>query len=454
MAGDIEYIWAFGGPQKRRFESPGNTLRGSNGAPVLTPSHSNNDSPASDGGLGLPSGNKEPRPKEVNVVNDFEWTVSPKQAREDVPILKLKEFYVKANPMINQIANNLMIMGEGIADMSTGKGIDQITQDIESSTKLVTDLTGTLSQGTDWLGDKIKGFGSLVVENSGAPEGERGGKNNPLGLITNTVKDIAGNSIKSAGKMVDETAHIAAAITNLAAAQLEGDPLNPYRLMYMTERTGFQYVLPYFGAEHKSLNNAWGDSQPGGSETFGEGAMDLLDKAVSSVGNIMQVRNILEPGKYVEKPQFYNSYAGNKKSYSVSFPLSNTGSYRDVLKNWQLVYLLVYQNSMNRISRTLVAPPVIYEAEIPGVWYSPYAYISNLSIQYQGARRRMQIEVPRAPSTAAMSSPGETGPVMLDTIVPDGYQVTLTVNDLHPESQNFLHHLIAKKDKITTYQSE
>ena len=66
----------------------------------------------------------------------------------------------------------------------------------------------------------------------------------------------------------------------------------------------------------------------------------------------------------------------------------------------------------------------------------------------------MQIEVPRAPSTAAMTSDRATTPVILDTIIPDAYQVTLTINDLHAESQNFLHHVIANKDKVTTYEYE
>ena len=274
---------------------------------------------------------------------------------------------------------------------------------------------------------------------------------NPLKPITSGGKDLLGNAVKTAGEVADDAAKMAKNLADLGAAQTAGDPLNPYKLMYVTELTGFQYILPYFDNTHKTLNNSWGDTQASGSETFGEGAMGLIGKGVEAVGNITQIRNVLEPGKYVEKPQFFNSYSNNKKSYRVTFPLANTGTYSDVLRNWQLVYLLIYQNTQNRLSRTLVAPPVIYEAEIPGVWYSPYAFISDLHVEYLGARRRMEIQVPKAPATASSSDEDSNTPITLDTIIPDVYQVSMTVNDMHPESQNFLHHVVKQRDKVTTY---
>jgi hypothetical protein len=441
MQANLDYLWKFGGPRKRFIEGTSNNLKGSSGAPMLVPSYTNVHASVKEGDkpLGAMQGNTT-RIREIDVVNEFEWTTSPQSARHDVPTIRLREMYVKANPMINQIARNIAIIGEGLADMSSGKGISDVMQSISDSSKYVSSL-----------GEKIEGMassaGGAIRDSKGAIVKEDG-KGNALNTPVTVVKDTIATGVKTAGVMTNTGLKIGSQMMDLAAKQGVGDPLNPYRLMYVTELSGFQYILPYFNSQHKTLSNNWGGSPE--EQTFGEKMIhDTVGKITETIGNVMQIRNVFEPGKYTEKPQFYTGFGEQKRSYTVTFPLANTNSYTEVLRNWQLVYLLVYQNSQNRISRTLVAPPVIYEAEIPGVWYSPYAYISNLDVQYVGARRKMTIEVPRAPATA-MSSERDNTPVSLETIIPDIYQVTLTVNDLHAESQNFLHHLVRQKDRVST----
>ena len=83
------------------------------------------------------------------------------------------------------------------------------------------------------------------------------------------------------------------------------------------------------------------------------------------VGKSSKIFNILEPGSYTETIKHYNPSDG--ESYKVQFTLSNTGKFNDVQRNWELCFILTYQNRPNRRSVSLLDPPVIYNTTIPGV---------------------------------------------------------------------------------------
>ena len=174
----------------------------------------------------------------------------------------------------------------------------------------------------------------------------------------------------------------------------------------------------------------------------------------------------------------------------------NTVDQYDIIRNWQLLFLLTYQNRPNRIDRVQIAPPKIYEAMIPGVWYCRHAYISNLSVDFVGNRRKMTLHVPiskfttnnaagqsrgslldravdavgdfikdkftsafeevtgiditpdsRAASRNGLEINGDT--VAVTTIIPDAYQVNMTLRELVPESQNTMFAAIRKPNTIT-----
>ena len=150
---NTEYLWRFGGPRKRAVGETTGALKGSAGAPILEPSYVTSEVTVDNEPLGAMTGSR--RIREINVVNEFPWTTSPQDARADTPVIRLREMYVRANPMINQIANNLAIIGEGIADMSTGKGIDEITKNISDHSHMLTDITGNLRGGAN-LGILLK----------------------------------------------------------------------------------------------------------------------------------------------------------------------------------------------------------------------------------------------------------------------------------------------------------
>mgnify|MGYP000330064829 CR=1 FL=1 len=128
------------------------------------------------------------------------------------------------------------------------------------------------------------------------------------------------------------------------------------------------------------------------------------------------------------------NFASGGDSVTFSFPLINTGwsTFEDVQKNWQLIYLLTYQNRPNRRTRDLIDPPCLYEVMLPGVKYMPYAFISRMSVNFLGSRRSYYIKIPSVGG----------GTSRIQTIIPEAYDRSITFTRLIAESQNFLYHML------------
>jgi hypothetical protein len=132
----------------------------------------------------------------------------------------------------------------------------------------------------------------------------------------------------------------------------------------------------------------------------------------------------------------------------VSIPLLNTGTYDDIIRNWQLVFGLIYQNRPGRITRNLVDVPVIYETSIEGMAYMPYSYIKSMSVEFIGNRRTMKIKIP----VTKFSSKGSDVGIQsreITTVIPDAFQLNFTITGLNDETRNFLFESI-DKNVVTT----
>jgi hypothetical protein len=79
---------------------------------------------------------------------------------------------------------------------------------------------------------------------------------------------------------------------------------------------------------------------------------------------------------------------------------------------------------------------------IPGVKFMPYAYISGLSVQFMGSRRSYYINVPSLRGTSRVL-----------TIIPDAYMITVTLQGLVAETQNFLYHMLFEQDIVNVTES-
>ena len=323
----------------------------------------------------------------IDVVRDFPWTNSPIRAKEDSPYIDLIEHRITQNPMLNQIATHLAVLD------NVGQGGEQSQAQI----------------------DRIK---QSFSEKSEAIDGEFG--------VTSAIKTIGGGA--------------------LASFQDETSVLSNYDNLYTTKTTGWRYRLPYYTDNYRQLVNSFTDNsgQTGGGIggkllDIGQDVANIAAQAGSFAGG-----TFLGPGRYIETSKFF-SFGGREKSYQFNLPLSNTthnsGNQADVIaRNWELIYLLIYQNTPNRVTRDLVIPPCIYEAKVPGTFYAKYSYISSINVEFIGTRRMMTINVPTY----------EGAPKAVKAIIPDVYGLTLTVTELHGESQNMLAHMLNSDDIITT----
>jgi len=104
-----------------------------------------------------------------------------------------------------------------------------------------------------------------------------------------------------------------------------------------------------------------------------------------------------------------------------------------------LIYGLVYQNRPGRITKTLVDIPVMYEASIEGMLYMPYSYITNIRVDFIGNRRTMNVDMPVIGSSEGGA--GETRKI--NTVIPDAFNVSITLQGLNDETRNFLYESIS-----------
>ena len=214
---------------------------------------------------------------------------------------------------------------------------------------------------------------------------------------------------------------------------------NPYYGVYAVEPTGHLYVFPYFSGGNHNHDSNWGKigqgaiegvvSQLAGVVKEGTTALNVLQSALDQFSNIEGTDT--RPVTYIEQAQQYR--ASEPPSYNFDFYLFNTNSVEDVRKNWELCFILLYQNMPNRRNKTIFDPPHLYSVEIPGVRYSPISFISNITIRFEGSTRQMEI----------FEGKGEF-------VVPEAYRVSIALKDAFPESQNFLESLLDKSLDIRT----
>ena len=244
---------------------------------------------------------------------------------------------------------------------------------------------------------------------------------------------------------------------------INNEPLDSYTGLYVTDDTGFIYDIPQLqGSYMMTGSNSYGDGSNalGGalksagdivSKQFG-GSKGKIGKAIGTVGGaaegaigLSQLAGQLSgglreaigggAGYYTEQPQFYQHGQG-ARSYDIKFPLYNTGDYESMIRNFQVAFMLVYQNLPNRNSKQTIRPPCMYEITVPGVSYTPFAYMSKVNVDFIGARREMTIALP-------FDDPDNYRNIRVT--VPEAYDITLSVQELVSHTKNFMFHNVSRK---------
>jgi hypothetical protein len=339
----------------------------------------------------------QPMPLPVDVVRHYYWTHSPRPAsREEVPYIKLTEKRLRTNALISQLKYSLGL---------TANGANEIAQQLASrpdASKLLKTIAGDVQTGA--------------------------------GLITSVSdKILPGNANDTAWN---------------------SPYLVPYRNLYLTENTGWKFFLPYFENAWDGIQNQFSSSGPTNAlGTMAQAGSEFL----TGVTEMLAATNRPFEVTYVERSKFFN-YSDDGEDITITFPLINTGQveFNDVFNNWQLIFLLMYNNRPGKTSINTVEQPVIYEAEIPGVKFFPYAYISQLSVDFQGARRRLVFDVPYAETQTTVDTTTDgtrsvsqlTSSHKVEAIVPDAYMVKIVLHGLNSTTRNFMYHMLTKQEIV------
>lgn len=341
----------------------------------------------------------------LDVVKDFYWTYSKPESREEVPSIFLRERKLKVNALVSQLKYSL-----GFAAAESVAAIEVAKQKALSL-----------------------GF------NPGIANAITGAANTAQGAVR-TVDSTLGQSIRD----------LIALDNNTTMAQSTW--LQPYRGLYITEPTDWEFLFPYFDDKFELQSNQF--STEGVTNALG----GILQTAANIPTEIAEIASsIRNPTQitYVERAKFFN-YPTEGDEISFTFPLINTGSvsYDDVVNNWQLLFLLLYNNKPGRLSPTLIEQPVIYEVEIPGVKFYPFCYMAGIDIKFQGARRELPIQISYNEQQPGFNAAGSVTSVggqssfkTINTIVPDAYLVTITLKSMLGNTKNFMYHLIDRGDR-------
>jgi len=242
---------------------------------------------------------------------------------------------------------------------------------------------------------------------------------------------------------------------------INNEPLDSYTGLYVTDDTGFIYDIPQLGGSYmmtgsnsfgtggdgglgktlKGVASIAGDFAPGkigkginAAAKGGEAAIGLAGLAGDLVGGVREAFGG-GAGYYTEQPQFYQHGQG-ARNYDIKFPLFNTNDYENMIRNFQVAFMLVYQNLPNRNSKQTIRPPCLYEITVPGVSYTPYAYMSKVNVEFLGARREMTIALP-------FDDPDNFRNIRVT--IPEAYEITLSVQELVSHTKNFMFHNVSRK---------
>ena len=240
-----------------------------------------------------------------------------------------------------------------------------------------------------------------------------------VGLLTKLLGDSAGGVVSSA--LETFKSGINSLISSGADQTILSTYLQSYLGMYLTKPTKFKYAFPFFSGKPYDIKNDWRDSSqipPGLLGSYIPEGMKDADVAAATL-------NIMQPGTYIEKPRYFH-YPTEGESISFSLPLINTiqkGNKLPYQQNYELIWILAYQNKPYRTSFSRILPPKLYTVSIPGMKYFPYAYISNMTVDFLGTRRQLEVNTPVGGATAS---------------IPEAYMLNITFTSLLADTGNLM----------------
>lgn len=194
--------------------------------------------------------------------------------------------------------------------------------------------------------------------------------------------------------------------------------IKPYDGLYSLQPTKFEYYLPYF--ENDAFNNV--------NSTYADTTFPGVTQVSNARAATTEFSRIISPGQYIESPKLFSLSDANAQRIDIKFPLLNTLSFESAVRNYQLLWLLVFQNTPQRVTKSVVEMPRMYDVHIPGVTFMKFAYIESMKVDFIGVRRRVTIPMPQCPGNEPQA----------EVIMPDAYQVTISLKSAIMNANNMM----------------
>lgn len=334
--------------------------------------------------------------------NDINDTLKNK-----LPFVFIEEYSLVTNSLINQFRY--------FADLTTSIGATIPGQVVQGSAEYLKD--------TNWaknIWNSITGVAESITSSAV-------GKS--ITDFTQTAADTTLNAIRN------QLPKLPGSKFNEA---LIGPALSPYDGLYQVEPTGFRYIMPYFEDKHYDINNKFVDNFTGflGSETETmKYAPNVFKMGTELIRKVSESFLSYTPGAYsapstyVEVPQYFAS--GDYETVTVKFDLLNTFNKDDLQKNYDLLFLLAFQNLPYREDIVRISPPKIYTLYIPGQMYLPFCNIKSIKVDYVGNRRILNLKK-YSYQTDGVNSTDQS------VIVPDCYRVSIEFISMVKPAANFM----------------
>lgn len=344
----------------------------------------------------------------INVTKDFKWT---KTIRNDInvsqiPTLSLTEYYITQPAFLSNIRNVYSVLPRAASGFA-----NSVANAIPGSKDFINSIKESIGnlENSDFIQDS-------VVENLKNP------------LVTG-VKGMA----KSA---MDGIAIMGSGIDVGSAAYMKA-----YEDIYGVLKSNFRYRIPYFSKNWKSITTGYEggsfkDSGAGGDKG-GNPVEQLMSLAAVPYQFAETLGDKLTTGFAMDFAKSYK-YGSKGPETKINFILDNTyDSFTDkegvpsYQKNWELIFLLLYQNLPNKRNRLFFDPPVIYRADVPGVFHYLYSFMSNLEVTALGNTQPRKISLNVKDNKESTDNKQST-----ETLIPEAFNVSITLESLLPETKN------------------
>jgi hypothetical protein len=305
----------------------------------------------------------------LDVKSDFDWTVSRRASRDDVVPCYLWEY----QPNNAQLINALYYWG-----YQAGKMADDLSESFRP------------------LGESIQKEGVLSRNTT-----------------TQAINMLSNGPVGTAS----------------------ADPLDVYKYRYVARPTGFDYILPYLGTQRfgvgntftadnfakdfpglsKLMSSNWATAAASSNSTPSNRNARVLGK-ISMLGDFAQtaIQGFSDYRMNVIDTESWSST--DPDSITIEFELINTLSVTQANKNYELCYLLNYQNHPAQRNAFLAQSPCIYTLFIPNTIYMPVCHMPTFTVTNIGQNK------------------------MIDgRAVPEAYHISMNFKGiLNPPSRNML----------------